>query len=71
MDIYRADKPRRLKICLVGSSSVGKTSLATRLVNGTFFFETESTVGGAFASYDLSVNHTNVILQSHRPNLLS
>jgi len=47
----RADAPTRVKLCVLGASDVGKTSLAMRFVKGSFNEECKATIGAAFASH--------------------
>ena len=48
-----------VKIIFVGNANVGKTSIATRYVNGTFSDNIEPTVGAAFLSKEVNImgNH--------------
>ena len=49
-----------IKIIFVGNANVGKTSIATRYVNGTFSENIEPTVGAAYLSKKVPINGTEV-----------
>ena len=49
-----------LKIVVLGSSFVGKTSLINRYCNGTFIENTRSTIGAGFFTHSLSFENTEV-----------
>ncbi|XP_038069922.1 ras-related protein Rab-22A-like [Patiria miniata] len=51
-----------IKICLVGSSTVGKSCIAERLVHDEFLEQTKSTIGSAYSKTDLTVNGETVKL---------
>jgi Ras-related protein Rab-1A len=50
------------KIVVVGASSVGKTCILLRLVDRTFFSETESTIGVEYRSDILTVEQESIKL---------
>ncbi|OHT09160.1 small GTP-binding protein [Tritrichomonas foetus] len=52
-----------IKFIVIGSSGVGKTSILTRLVSGTFSDDTASTVGVEFVSAEVNVDGKSVKLQ--------
>ena len=54
---------REAKVVLLGSSCVGKSSIMTRLVRGTFKDGFSSTIGAAFLSKTINVGDTQVKLQ--------
>lgn len=49
-----------LKIVVLGSSFVGKTSLINRYCNGTFIENTRSTIGAGFFTHSLNIENTEV-----------
>lgn len=51
------------KIVVVGSSSVGKSSIVQRLVQGTFIEESTTTCGADFYTYSCPVNSDEIKLQ--------
>eukprot|EP00794_Sanderia_malayensis_P007328 gene7328-8146_t len=58
-----AVQPRTFKVVVIGDMSVGKTCLIWRLCSGTFFPNTESTIGVDFREKSLVVEGENVKLQ--------
>ena len=52
-----------VRIVLVGDSSVGKTSLISRLVSGEFIPDEQSTVGAMFVLYKIACNDQSIDLQ--------
>jgi small GTP-binding protein len=59
----RAATSGSYKIVVVGASSVGKSSIVQRLVEGTFTEDGTSTCGAEFYSYSCPVNNEQVKLQ--------
>jgi small GTP-binding protein len=53
---------KRFKVVLMGSSSVGKTSIVIRFSKGVFSFGQESTIGAAFVSRDIHTDRGLVAL---------
>lgn len=53
-------KPTRLKCVLLGSSGVGKSSLATRWIQGWFDETPEPTIGAAYLTKQMTVDDTRV-----------
>ncbi|KAH0790257.1 small GTP-binding protein [Histomonas meleagridis] len=51
-----------LKIVLLGSAFVGKTSVANRYCNGQFQEETLSTIGAGFFTHSLKINNIEVTM---------
>jgi len=51
------------RIVLIGDSSVGKTSIINRLVNQTFNYDEQTTVGGLFCNYREEVDKTKIEMQ--------
>ena len=49
-----------IKIIFVGNANVGKTSIATRYVNGTFSENIEPTVGAAYLSKEVEISGNHV-----------
>lgn len=56
-------KKRNLKICVIGSPGVGKTSVTTRRVKGKFSNQYRITVGADLFSYTLMLDDTEYHLQ--------
>ncbi|XP_035680122.1 ras-related protein Rab-22A-like [Branchiostoma floridae] len=54
---------REIKLCLLGDSGVGKSSLVVRFVTDTFTANLESTIGASFMSKTLVVNDTSYKFQ--------
>ncbi|OHT09342.1 Ras family protein [Tritrichomonas foetus] len=52
-----------MKIVIVGSSTVGKSSIVTRLVNGEFVDDAATTCGADFYTYNCMLNNEKVKLQ--------
>jgi len=50
------DESIEVKIIFVGNANVGKTSIASRFINGTFSNILEPTVGAAFSSKEVELN---------------
>lgn len=53
----------RIKIVMLGSAFVGKTSIVSRYVNGTFKEITENTLGAAFVNNRIMINNEIVNLE--------
>jgi small GTP-binding protein len=51
------------KIVLLGSQTVGKTSLVTRLIRGSFASDAPSTIGASFLSKTIPVGNVQVKMQ--------
>eukprot|EP00823_Brevimastigomonas_motovehiculus_P001207 TRINITY_DN11727_c0_g1_i1.p1 TRINITY_DN11727_c0_g1~~TRINITY_DN11727_c0_g1_i1.p1 ORF type:complete len:201 (+),score=28.73 TRINITY_DN11727_c0_g1_i1:23-625(+) len=51
------------KICLLGHTGVGKTSLVSRYCNSNFTTATTSTVGGSFNKKEIELDGHQIILQ--------
>lgn len=51
-----------MKIVVLGSSYVGKTSIINRYCNGTFIEETRSTIGAGFFTHSLTVDDIEVTI---------
>jgi small GTP-binding protein len=51
-----------LKLVVLGSASVGKTSVINRYCNGSFTEDTLSTIGAGFFTHSIEVNGTDVTL---------
>ena len=49
------------KVVILGDSSTGKTSIATRYVNEKFEQIEESTIGASFLQKDLLINNCKII----------
>lgn len=66
MEIIEKD-PREIdkyvKVCFVGSSMTGKTSLIKRLMGNKFFEETVTTIGYDFSFHDRTVDELSVRYQ--------
>jgi Ras-related protein Rab-5C len=54
---------RDAKVVMLGSQTVGKSSIVTRLIRGTFTIETVSTIGAVFQSKTVNVGDVQVKLQ--------
>jgi small GTP-binding protein len=54
---------RDAKVVMLGSQTVGKSSIVTRLIRGTFTVETVSTIGAVFQSKTVIVGDIQVKLQ--------
>jgi Ras-related protein Rab-5C len=54
---------RDAKVVMLGSQTVGKSSIVTRLIRGTFTVETVSTIGAVFQSKTVTVGDVQVKLQ--------
>jgi small GTP-binding protein len=54
---------RDAKVVMLGSQTVGKSSIVTRLIRGTFTTETVSTIGAVFQSKTVPVGDIQVKLQ--------
>lgn len=54
---------REVKVCLLGETGVGKTSLSNRFVNEEFNDKTESTIGAAFLSKSITFDGQNYKFQ--------
>jgi small GTP-binding protein len=54
---------RDAKVVMLGSQTVGKSSIVTRLIRGTFTVETVSTIGAVFQSKTVTVGDIQVKLQ--------
>lgn len=54
---------RDAKLVMLGASTVGKSSIVTRLVRGTFAPDTKCTVGATFLSKTIEVENVQVKLQ--------
>jgi small GTP-binding protein len=54
---------RDAKVVMLGSQTVGKSSIVTRLIRGTYALETISTIGAVFQSKTLTVDNVDVKLQ--------
>ncbi|KAH0791245.1 putative ras-related protein Rab-5C [Histomonas meleagridis] len=52
---------KKHKVVLIGSSSVGKTSIVIRFANKTFPTSQESTIGAAFISRDVQTQKGNIV----------
>jgi small GTP-binding protein len=59
----RSFAPATYKIVVVGSSTVGKSSIVQRLIQGTFTEDGTTTCGADFYTYACPVNSENVKLQ--------
>jgi small GTP-binding protein len=62
MDIDQRDEGRKLKICLVGESTVGKTSLVSRLMSKAFRPDNPPTIGGAFQEIPVTIDNVRITL---------
>lgn len=51
-----------LKVVVLGSSNVGKTSVINRYCNGTFIEETRSTIGAGFFTHSLTIDDYEVTI---------
>ena len=51
----------KYKLCFIGDSYVGKTSILNRIVNGTFSEEYQATIGLDFQSKNITINNKNNI----------
>lgn len=51
-----------VKVCILGDSGVGKSSLVQRFVHNTFSIANESTIGASFMTKTLIVNQKTVKL---------
>jgi GTPase SAR1 family protein len=58
-----ATKPLLLKIVVLGSSNVGKTSLMRRYVANAFEQHRRATIGADFMTKELTLRNTAVLLQ--------
>jgi Ras-related protein Rab-5C len=54
---------RDAKVVMLGSQTVGKSSIVTRFIRGTFTVETVSTIGAVFQSKAVNVGEVQVKLQ--------
>jgi small GTP-binding protein len=54
---------RDAKVVMLGSQTVGKSSIVTRLIRGTFTVESVSTIGAVFQSKTVTVGDIQVKLQ--------
>jgi Ras-related protein Rab-5C len=54
---------RRAKLVLIGSATVGKTSVAMRLSRDSFFPETEPTIGATFIDKVIPLGNFNIKMQ--------
>jgi small GTP-binding protein len=55
--------PSNYKVVVVGASTVGKSSIVQRLIQGTFTEDGTTTCGAEFYTYSCPVNSENVKLQ--------
>lgn len=54
------EEPESIKVCLLGDSGVGKSSLALRFVSNEFRPYSESTIGASFTSKTVEINTQEV-----------
>lgn len=54
---------REVKVCLLGESGVGKSSIVMRFVNDTFKSALESTIGASFMSKRINVDGNHYVFQ--------
>ena len=58
-----SSSPVLIKLVILGDTSVGKTNLLFRYINGTFLENTQTTTIAEFYSKDVTVNNINIKLQ--------
>jgi small GTP-binding protein len=63
MIIAQGTQLKEAKVVMLGSSTVGKSSIVTMLTRGTFSETCASTIGAAFLSKTISINGNEVKLQ--------
>eukprot|EP00347_Sterkiella_histriomuscorum_P005453 403356558 len=57
------DRPKTLKVVLVGDEKTGKSSALRRYIKDSFSIDIKQTIGGEFSSKSLDVNGKNIKLQ--------
>jgi Ras-related protein Rab-5C len=63
MQLDHGQTIRDAKVVMLGSSTVGKSSIVTRLIRNTFPVEVMPTIGASFLSKTMAVGETQVKLQ--------
>ena len=63
MILSQGQQLKEAKVVMLGSTTVGKSSIVTMLTRGTFSENTASTIGAAFLSKTISIGDTELKLQ--------